>query len=136
MPDGDQLALAEIFPPGADEEFLAQAEGQIRGYGKLVVSGIVEIGRKLVEVQGRLPGRYVAFVTERLGWSKMQASRFVNVYEMLKGNNLLPSADDLTIDASSDGLSAPLTILSRWPRGSETCRALQVWTSPAKRSSY
>jgi hypothetical protein len=54
MPDGgDQIALfEEVLPPAkAEEEFLAQAEGQIRGYGKLVISGIVEIGRKLIEVK-------------------------------------------------------------------------------------
>ena len=30
----------------------------------------------------------------------MQATRFVNSYELLRGNNLLPHAADLTIDAS------------------------------------
>lgn len=94
---------AAVLGPGEldDDEYLAQAEGRIRGYGKLVVSGIVEIGRELVAVKERLPGRYNAFVSERLGWSLMQATRFVNVHAMLRLNNLLSQADDLTIDASS-----------------------------------
>jgi hypothetical protein len=77
----------EIIPPGefGDDEFLAQAEGQIRGYGKLVVSGIVEIGRKLVEVKERVGhGKYTAFVTDRLRLSERAGRNFVSVYEMFK----------------------------------------------------
>lgn len=103
MMDGDQLSLAtEVLPPGelSDDEFLAQAEGQIRGYGKLVVSGIVEIGRKLVEVKGRVGySGFVVFVTERLSWSERAGNRFVSVAEMFTTANL--AVDDLSIDASS-----------------------------------
>jgi hypothetical protein len=64
--------------------------------------GIVEIGRKLVEVKERVGhGKYTAFVTERLGWSVMQATRFVNVYELTRKPNKLLDFDGLTIDASS-----------------------------------
>ena len=49
----DGAPLLDILAPDANEEFLAQAEGQIRAYGKLVVAGIVDIGRKLVEVKDR-----------------------------------------------------------------------------------
>jgi hypothetical protein len=31
-----------------------KAEGRIRGYGKLVIAGIVEIGRELVRVKARV----------------------------------------------------------------------------------
>jgi hypothetical protein len=87
--------------PAPTEAFLAQAESEIRGYGKLVVNGIVEIGRKLVEVKERVGhGRYTAFVTERLGWSMRSGQNFVAVFEMVKSANFAP-LDDLTIDASS-----------------------------------
>jgi hypothetical protein len=92
----DAAARGQPNPPP-----LARAEGKIRGYGKLVIAGIVEIGRELVGVKARLPGRYVEFVEDRLGWSKMHASRMVNVFEMFRGNKLLPATDGLTIDASS-----------------------------------
>jgi hypothetical protein len=50
----------ELLLPGAltDDQYLAQAEGRIRGYGKLVVSGIVEIGRELVAEQERFGQSY------------------------------------------------------------------------------
>lgn len=88
--------------PGAlsDEEFLAQAEGQIRGYGKLVVSGIVEIGRKLVEVKDRVGQAGLEdFVTDRLKWSRASGYRFIAVFGMLSQSQI--ETEDLTIDASS-----------------------------------
>lgn len=93
MPDdlfSGQVSLPEEV---AEEEFLAQAEGQIRGYGKLVSTGIVEIGRKLTEVKDRTGYQgFLTFVKDRLRWSEMQASRFVNVYQMFSTNKLLVTA--------------------------------------------
>jgi hypothetical protein len=63
------------------------------------VSGIVEIGRKLVEVQDRIPGRYTAFVVDRLGWSMSSAQRFVRVHELFLTRQI--DASGLMIDASS-----------------------------------
>jgi hypothetical protein len=66
-----------------------------------VVSGIVEIGRKLVEVKERVEhGRYTAFVTERLGWSMQSALNFTRVYEVVKSTKFV-DLDTLSIDASS-----------------------------------
>jgi hypothetical protein len=85
-----------------DEEFLAQAENHIRGYGKMVVSGIVEIGRKLVEVKERVGWkRYVEFVTERLGWSETQGDNFRHVGELFATPKFGVKPEALTIDASS-----------------------------------
>jgi hypothetical protein len=94
----------ELLSPGeaANEEFLAEAERQIRGYGKMVITGIVEIGRNLVEVREHFTegdGRYTAFVTRRLGWSMMSAQRFVQVHKLFLAQQIV--ASDLTIAASS-----------------------------------
>jgi Protein of unknown function (DUF3102) len=46
---------------------------------------IVEIGRKLVEVKGRVGhGRYTAFVTDRLGWSPQAALNFSRVLRAVR----------------------------------------------------
>jgi hypothetical protein len=97
---------ADLFPPPAppdldDEAYLAQAEGEIRGYGRLVVSGIVAIGKKLVEVKERVGhGRYEKFIRERLRFSASSAKRFVQSYELFKTPNL-GDLGSLQIDASA-----------------------------------
>jgi hypothetical protein len=95
------VAAAEMVP--IEEEFLAQAEGQIRGCGKLVVAGILAIGQKLVEVKARVGYQgFVDFVTDRLLWSKRSGDKFVAVYEMLSSAHYAPEQiDKLTIEASS-----------------------------------
>jgi hypothetical protein len=97
-----QTALPEVLPLGefTNEEFIIQAEAKIRGYAKFAMSGIVEIGRVLIEVKELLGYQgFVAFVTIRLGWSERSGNRFVSVAEMLSAANL--AVEDLTIDASS-----------------------------------
>jgi len=88
-----------------EEEFLAQAEGEIRGYGRLLVSAIVGIGKKLIEVQEHLKYRknvegYEAFVRKRLGFSEDTALRFVRSYKLLESRNLR-DLESLQIDASA-----------------------------------
>src|SRR5215831_404438 len=90
-----------------EEAFLARAEGKIRGYGKLVISGIVEIGRELVAVKSRHPGRYGEFVSDRLGWADNTALRYVRSYQLfLRKSDMvsdlpIDGIDDLHIDARS-----------------------------------
>ena len=84
-----------------DEEFLAQAEDEIRGYGRLVISGIVAIGKKLVEVKERVGhGNYEAFVRDRLGFSLSTARNFVHTHELFKSANFADLAS-LQIDVSA-----------------------------------
>src|SRR4029077_7551666 len=62
----------------AGERHNLQQTSRIRGYGNLVISGIVEIGRELVAVKERVGhGRYTGFVTERLRWSICLGARDV-----------------------------------------------------------
>jgi DNA repair exonuclease SbcCD ATPase subunit len=97
---------ADLFPPPAppdldDEAYLAQAEGEIRGYGRLVVSGIVAIGKKLVEVKERVGhGRYEKFIRERLRFSPQAAHNYVQSYELLKSLTV-GDLKSLQIDARS-----------------------------------
>ena len=99
-------ANADLFSPPAppdldDEAYLAQAEGEIRGYGRLVVSGIVAIGRKLVEVKERVGhGRYEKFVRERLAFSPRSAREYVQSYEALKSATVA-ELQSLQVDARS-----------------------------------
>jgi hypothetical protein len=93
----------DLFPPLAaldDEAYLSQAEGEIRGYGRLVVSGIFAIGRKLAEVKERLPKRYETFVRDRLRFSTDTALRFVQSYKLLESRNLR-DLKSLQIDATA-----------------------------------
>jgi hypothetical protein len=94
------MGIELLAPVETDEEFLSQAEGQIRGLGKMVVSGIVEIGRKLVEVKERVgyPG-FVAFVTGRLGWSERSGNNFIAVFEMISTAKF--AVEDMMIDATA-----------------------------------
>jgi hypothetical protein len=94
--------LPEIFRPGqvADEEYLDRAEGKIRGLGKLVASGMVEIGRELIGVKERVGYQgMIDFATKRLRWSQRSTDRFVAVATMFSTANL--AVEELTIDASS-----------------------------------
>jgi hypothetical protein len=52
----DMLAVRDV----TDHEYLNEAEGEMRGYGRLVVSGIIAIGKKLSEVRGIIRLTYQA----------------------------------------------------------------------------
>jgi hypothetical protein len=68
-----------------DEEFLDQAEAEIRLSGRRVVSEIVAIGSKLAEIKARVGyGSYGQFVRERLCFNERTAQQFVRSYEFLK----------------------------------------------------
>ena len=84
-----------------DDEYLIEAEGEIRGYGRLVVSGIVAIGEKLSEVRTRVGhGKYGEFI-KRLGFSHSIAQNFVQSYELLTQFANFASLESLQIDATA-----------------------------------
>jgi Protein of unknown function (DUF3102) len=84
-----------------DEEFLNQAEAEIRRSGKRVVSEIIAIGRKLSEIKDRVGhGRYGQFVRERLWFSERTAQQFVQSYEFLKSAHCA-DFESLHIDPSA-----------------------------------
>ena len=69
----------------SDEEFLAEAENEIRRRGKVIVSNIIAIGKKLIEIKARVGhGRYGQFVRDRLPISERTAQQYVRSYEFLK----------------------------------------------------
>ena len=84
----DVLAnILKVAPPYemTDEEFLDQAEAEIRCSDKRVISEIVAIGRKLIEIKNRVGhGRYGQFIRDRLWFSERSAQQFVQSYEFLK----------------------------------------------------
>lgn len=91
----------------ANEEYLNQAEEEIRSYGNLVIAAIVAIGRKLVEIKARIGhGSYEQFIERRLGFTSRTARNYVNAYELLKSETV----SDLRVDARSVyRLAAPST---------------------------
>lgn len=96
--------VLEMVPPRAltDDEYLDQAEGEIRGSGRNVVQNVVAIGKKLVEVKGRIAhGKYEAFVRDRLGFAKTTAHQFVKSYEWVSKVRTSEHLESLQIDASA-----------------------------------
>jgi hypothetical protein len=95
--------LPDILPARdiIDGEYLTEAEGEIRGYGRLVVSGIVAIGKKLSEVRTRVGhGKYGEFI-KRLGFSHSTAQNFVQSYELLTKFVKFANLRCLQIDATA-----------------------------------
>lgn len=98
----------QIVPPHeiTDEEFLDQAEAEIRRSGRRVVSEIVAIGSKLAEIKARVGhGRYGQFIRDRLWFSERTAQQFVQSYEFLKSARCA-DFEKLHIDASAIRLLA------------------------------
>ena len=90
----------KVAPPYemTDEEFLDQAEAEIRHCGRLGVSVIVAIGKKLVEVKERIGhGNYEDFVRRRLPFTSRTARNYVRAYELLKSETI----SDFDLDAGS-----------------------------------
>jgi Protein of unknown function (DUF3102) len=85
----------------ADNEFLDQAEAEIRQYVKRSASAIMAIGKKLADVKERVGhGRYQVFVRERLGFSQSTALNYVRSYEAFKSATVA-DLESLQIDARS-----------------------------------
>jgi hypothetical protein len=92
-----------------DEQYLNQAETEIRRHSRHVLSSIVAIGKKLTEVKGRLGhGRYGQFIRDRLGFSERTAQQFVQCYEFIKSAQCA-DLDSLQIDPSALRLLARQT---------------------------
>ena len=98
----DEENLPVILPRElSDEGYLDQAEGEIRGYGRIVASGIAAIGKKLVEVKERVGhGKYTRFVVERLKFNERTARDFVSSYTLFKTANFA-DLESLQIAASA-----------------------------------
>lgn len=98
----------KVAPPYeiTDEEFLNQAEAEIRRSDKRVISEIVAIGRKLIEIKNRVGhGRYGQFIRDRLWFSERSAQQFVQSYEFLKSAHCA-DFESLHIDGSAVRLLA------------------------------
>jgi hypothetical protein len=84
-----------------DEEYLDQAEGEIRGYGQSFMNSIIAIGKKLAEIKERVGhGKYEIFVRERLGFSERTALNYVRAYELFKSETV-SDLDAVQIDAKA-----------------------------------
>jgi protein gp37 len=90
-----------------DAAFLAHSANQIRGLRKRARADLIEIGRILTECKTRCGhGNWLPWLDREFDWTEMSATRFMNVYELNKSNNLL----DLNVaDSSLYLLAAPST---------------------------
>lgn len=81
-----------------NDRILAGHAAEIRKLGKRVVSDVIEIGKILGEAK-RIAGHgnFGPWLKREFDWTEMTATRFMNVYEMSKSNNLL----DLDLPVSS-----------------------------------
>lgn len=98
----------QIVPPHemTDEEFLDQAEDEIRRSDKRAVFEILAIGKKLAEIKTRVGhGRYGVFIRDRLWFSERSAQQYVQSYEFLKSAQCA-DFESLHIDASAIRLLA------------------------------
>jgi len=85
MPDEENLP--EILPPRqlTPEEYLAQKKGEVRAQSRVIVAGIVMIGRILAETKEEVGhGKYEKWVREELGFSPSTALNYVRSYELFK----------------------------------------------------
>jgi hypothetical protein len=89
-----------------DDEFLDQAEADIRRSDKRVVLEIFAIGKKLAEIKARVGyGRYGVFIRDRLRFSERSAQQYVQSYEFLKSAHCA-DFESLHIDTSAIRLLA------------------------------
>jgi Protein of unknown function (DUF3102) len=81
-----------------NDRILAGHAAEIRKLGKRVVGDVIEIGKILGEAK-RIAGHgnFGPWLKREFDWTEMTATRFMNVYEMSKSNNLL----DLDLPVSS-----------------------------------
>lgn len=86
---------------------LAQNVFEIKKLGKRVTEDIIKIGRILSESKLIIEhGKWEPWLEKEFRWSKMQATRYINIFEMSKSNKLL----DLDLPMSSLSLlAAPST---------------------------
>ena len=78
--------MADVSNPAT----LAEHADAIRGLGKRVVGDIIEIGRRLSECKRICGhGNWLPWLDREFGWTEMTATRYINVYELSKSNNLL-----------------------------------------------
>lgn len=67
-----------------------QRTTEIKALMKRAASDIIEIGQKLIEVKARLGhGHFYGWLGSEFDWTPMTASRFMNVADKFKSNNLL-----------------------------------------------
>jgi DUF3102 family protein len=81
----DEANLPEILPPRqlTHEEYLDQKKGEVRAQSRVIVAGIVMIGRILVEAKEEVGhGKYEKWVREELGYSPSTALNYVRSYEL------------------------------------------------------
>jgi hypothetical protein len=89
------LAPAQHRPRAAakhalDNPILAEHAAEIRRLGKRVVEDVIEIGGRLTECKRICGhGNWLPWLNREFKWTEMTATRFINVYEMSKSNNLL-----------------------------------------------
>lgn len=99
----EQVNLCNVSPLRqiTDEEYLDQTKGEIRGYSRLVVTGIINIGKKLAEAKAQVGhGKYQKFVREQLGFTDSAVLRFVQSFEFSKTPTLV-DLESVQIDASA-----------------------------------
>jgi hypothetical protein len=69
---------------------LAEHAAEIRRLGKRVVADVIEIGDRLTQCKKLAGhGKWLPWLEREFGWTEMTATRFINVYDMSKSNNLL-----------------------------------------------
>jgi hypothetical protein len=72
------------------DPILAEHAAEIRRLGKQTINNVIEIGRHLTEAKDIAGhGNFLPWLDREFGWTEMTATRFINVYEMSKSNNLL-----------------------------------------------
>jgi Protein of unknown function (DUF3102) len=83
----DDVDLPEILSPRQlmHEEYLAQKKGEVRAQSRMIVAGIVTIGKILVEAKKEVGhGKYENWLREELGYSPSTALNYVRSYELFK----------------------------------------------------
>jgi len=87
----NQLILFDYSQLAEEKRLLVQTKtAEIKILIRQTAQGIIEIGQKLIEIKESLPhGLWLPWLQAEFGWSEMTATRFINVANKFKSNNLL-----------------------------------------------
>jgi Protein of unknown function (DUF3102) len=117
-------------PPTAaitTDPVLAEHAAEIRRLGKRVIADVIEIGARLTECKRICGhGNWLPWLDREFGWTEMTATRFINVFDMSKSNNLLDldlPISGLYLLAAPSGESARAAVLDLAANGERVTHA-------------
>ena len=107
--DQSEQATGAVSPSWRDDPVLVEHAAEIRRLGKRIIGDVIEIGRRLTEVQEIVGhGKWSLWLEQEFGWTDRTARNFISVFELSKSKS--ENFSDLSLPVSSIYLlAAPST---------------------------